>query len=422
MINERPLSQFQPLAKGLVKPVYSDYAFGNIPNTMHFLLTGERLGALLPDDCFGGEYPKPGKIVLCFVDSFGWEFWQDYRERFRTLRHVSEQGILSPISALFPSTTSASVTTLNFGVLPSQHAVYEWNIYVPAYGEVIQSLPFTPLGTHASDGCLAKGYDPAQLIAVRETVHQRLAKHGVRSMQFAHRQYANSSYNKIANAGADIIQHQTLAEALTQLKEALLDIPGKAFLSFYWASIDTIAHIHGPGTSYHKAEIISFWQTFDHVFRDIDAANTLYLFTADHGQVYADAKQTIYINELIPGFAELLAVSPTGNLIYPNGSPRDVFLHVKPDRYSEALDLLHRHLGDEALILPIETALGQGLFGPQPICAEFRRRLGDILILPYLGNFIWWRQPGLLENRFYGHHGGLTPQEVITVLGAITSL
>src|SRR5215467_8433342 len=142
MINGRALLQFQPLANGLVKPIYSDYAFGNIPNTIHFLLTGERLGTLLPDDCFGGVYPEPEKIVLCFIDSFGWQFWQDYQERFRTLRHVSEEGVLSPISALFPSTTSASVSTLNFGVLPAEHAVYEWNIYVPAYGEVIQSLPF----------------------------------------------------------------------------------------------------------------------------------------------------------------------------------------------------------------------------------------------------------------------------------------
>jgi hypothetical protein len=80
MINESPLSQFQVLSQGLVKPIYSDYAFGNIPNTVHFLLTGERLGALLPDDCFGGSYPKPKKIVLFFVDSFGWHFWQEYRD------------------------------------------------------------------------------------------------------------------------------------------------------------------------------------------------------------------------------------------------------------------------------------------------------------------------------------------------------
>jgi hypothetical protein len=51
-----------------------------------------------------------------------------------------------------------------------------------------------------------------------------------------------------------------------------------------------------------------------------------------------------------------------------------------------------------------------------------RRRLGDILVLPYLGRFIWWREPGRLENHFHGHHGGLTREEMTTLLGVIDRL
>ncbi len=422
MINDGPLARFAPLADGLIKPIYADYAFGNIPNTIEYLLTGARRGSLLPEDCFGGTYPRPQKVVLFFIDSFGWQFWQQYKSRFRTTARVVEKGTLTPISALFPSTTAGSVSTMNLGVLPAQHALYEWNIYIPAYGEVIQSLAFTPLGRHAPDACLRKGYDPGSLLEVHETVHQRLARHGVRSIQFAHRSYAGSAYNSVASVGAEMVRHGTLAEALVQLREAVVSTSGKALLGFYWAAIDSIAHTHGPGTSYHAAEIASFWRTFDDVFRDVDSADTLYLFTADHGHVRADARETIYINERIPELADCLPVSPTGNPIYPNGSPRDVFLHVRPERKAEVLDLLHRHFDDVGLIMPIETALEQGLFGPQPVSAELRRRLGDILILPYLGRFIWWRQPGLMENTFHGHHGGLSHEEVVTVLGAIDRL
>ena len=377
MIGSEPLKLFRPLAEGLLRPIYADYSFANIPTTIHYLLTGERLGALLPESCFGGAYPNPSKVVLFFINSFGWKFWHESQDRFRTTRRVAEQGTVTPISALFPSTTAASVTTLNYGVLPSQHALYEWNVYIPAYGEVIQTLPFMPLGRgHASGACRAKGYDPAHLVAVRETVHQRLAKHGVRSIQFAHGSYATSAYNKAAFAGAEVIAHHTLAEALVQLKEALAQVAGKAFFSLYWGAIDHTGHTYGPGTAYHNAEIVSFWQTFDHVFSGVDAADTLYLFTADHGHTYADAKQTIYINERIPGFAGLLPVSPTGNLIYPNGSPRDVFLHIEPERRAEALELLHRHLDDAAFILPMQAAIEEGLFGPEPPGAEFRRQAG----------------------------------------------
>src|SRR5690606_21962398 len=152
--------------------------------------------------------------------------------------------------------------------------------------------------------------------------------------------YANSAFNSIASAGAEMVRHSTLAEALVQLKEALLTVEGKALLGLYWASIDSIAHTHGPGTPYHAAEVASFWHTFDEVLHDLDSPDTLFLFTADHGHVHADARATIYLNERLPELADWLAVSPSGKRIYPNGSPRDVFLHVQPERREDAIALL----------------------------------------------------------------------------------
>lgn len=422
MINEGPLARFEPLGSALLKPIYADYAFANIPNTIHYLLTGEQLGPLLPADCFGGSYPRPEKIVLFFIDAFGWQSWREHLERFSITRRIAEEGVLTPISALFPSTTSASVSTMNLGVLPAVHALYEWNVYIPAYGEVIQTLPFTPLGSHGREECLRKGYDPAALLAVRETVHERLGRHGVRSLQFAHRNHANSSYNKMVSAGADIIPHGTLSEAMVQLKDALAGVKGKAWLNFYWASIDSVAHTYGPGSSFHAAEIASFWAAFDAILGGFDSPDTLYLFIADHDQVYARRDETIYINEQLPQIADCLPISPTGNPIYPNGSPRDLFLHLKPERRDDVLDLLRQHLGDIAHIITVDEALELGLFGPRPVSPELRRRLGDVLILPHDGQFISWRERGILENRFNGHHGGLAPAELISALGVIGKL
>ena len=422
MINEAPLARFAPLAGGLLKPIYADYSFANIANTIEHVLTGARPGPLLPADCFGGTYPRPRKVVTFFVDSFGWAFWRAHGERFRTTRTIAENGVVTPISALFPSTTAASVSTLNLGVPPSAHALYEWNIYIPAYGEVIQSLAFAPLGRYGQDACLQKGYDPAKLLEVHETVHQRLARHGVRSVQFSNRSYAGSAYNSVASVGAEVVRHGTLSEALVQLKDMLQQSQDSAWLGFYWASIDTIAHIYGPGTAHHAAEIASFWSTFDAVFRDVDSPDTLYLFFADHGQIFSDVKQTIYINKRFPEIADCLSVSPTGNPIYPNGSPRDVFLHVRPERRDAVLNTLQRGLDGIALVLPMDAVLAQGLFGTGPIAPELRRRLGDILILTFDGYFVWWKEHGVMGNAFNGHHGGLAPNELITVLGAIDKL
>src|SRR5262245_11800276 len=199
MINDAPLARFQPFGPALLKPIYADYSFGNIPNTLHYLLTGETLGPLLPEDCFGGAYPspRPEKVVLFFIDAFGWKFWQEHHERFPAMRRVTEDGVLTPISALFPSTTAGSVSTLNMGVLPAVHGVYEWNVYIPEYGETIQTLPFRPLGNDPAGTGIARGFDPGRLLAVSETMHQRLGSHGVRSIQFANASYADGVYNRI---------------------------------------------------------------------------------------------------------------------------------------------------------------------------------------------------------------------------------
>jgi Type I phosphodiesterase / nucleotide pyrophosphatase len=421
MINDHTLARFQPLGDHLLRPIYDDYAFANIPATLHFLLTGERIGTLLPPDCFGGSYPRPKKIVLFFIDSFGWTSWQRHAQQSRIMRNVVAKGVLTPISALFPSTTAASVTTLNLGTLPAEHAVYEWNLYVPAFGETIQSLAFSTLGRDAVS-CVSKGFDVGDMVVGRETMHHRLARHGVRSVQLAHRNYAHSPYNQIVSSGADVITHATLPEALVHLKDLLAADDEPALINFYWAGLDTSAHIFAPGSAVHEAEVLSFWATLDTLLAGVKSADTLFVFTADHGQIAGNKHETIYINERWPELADCLAISPTGQTIWPNGSPRDMFLHLKPQRREAVCAGLKQRLHGVAEVMPIEQALTAGLFGPRPVSAELRARLGDVLILPFAPHFVWWREPGISENPFNGHHGGLSADELITVFGVTSAL
>ena len=425
MINDHTLGRFAPLNAHLLKPIYEDYSFRNIPATVHRLLTGETTGPLIPPDAFGGSYPAPEKVVLVFVDSFGWQFWQRYLDQVETLGRVARDGILTPISALFPSTTAASVTTLNLGALPAQHGIYEWYMYVPAFGEVIQSLPFARLGEPPGSAA-TKGFQ-AQNLFTRpfETAHQRLGARGVRSFQIAHRSYVGSPYNTLASAGAEIVPYGTLAEGMVALDRLLNDVPGKAFINFYWPGLDAAAHTYGPGTTEHDAEVIAFWAVLDRLLgRGAPRSpGTLWLFTADHGHIHVPADETIFVNDRWPQLNRMLATSPTGQPILPSGCPRDMFLHVRPEHRDEALALLANGLRDVATVLSIDDAIAAGLFGePGTVSSGLRLRLGDVLVLPHPGQFVWWNAPGLLENRLNGHHGGLTPEELVTVLGVIGSL
>src|SRR6266702_1475387 len=60
-----------------VKPLYDSYCFSNIPQTIEFLLTGEGQSGL-PLDVFGSLPTRYDKVILFFVDAFGWRFFERY--------------------------------------------------------------------------------------------------------------------------------------------------------------------------------------------------------------------------------------------------------------------------------------------------------------------------------------------------------
>jgi hypothetical protein len=44
--------------------------------------------------------------------------------------------------------------------------------------------------------------------------------------------------------------------------------------------------------------------------------------------------------------------------------------------------------------------------------------VGNLVVLAYRHESVWWYEKGKFEQHYYGHHGGLTPQEMeIPLLG-----
>lgn len=403
------------LDPAFVKPTYAGRSFTAIPASIAGLL-GRGPIALAPETLAGlpGSYRA---VILVLVDGFGWRFFEKYADGYPALRRFLDHGTATKFIAQFPSTTAAHITCLHTGLAAGQSGLYEWNIYEPALDAIITPLLFSPAGTKAPDQLKGTGLDPALIYPAR-TVYPALAAAGIASYLLSHREYTPSTYSDAMYRGATaVIGCRTLPEALVNLRELLARQQGPAYYGLYFDRFDGLCHEYGPNSPQVEAELDTFLTALDRVlFARLGRSqrDTLFILTADHGEVETDPATTIYLNTnaRFAGIERYLKRNRRGEFLVAAGAARDFFLHVHAERLDEAQAFLAERLAGRAVVYRTSDLITAGFFGPQPPAPAFLARVGDLVILPYRGETVWWYEKDRFEQRFYGHHGGLTPQEM----------
>lgn len=403
-----------------LRPDYGQYSFAQIPNLVEMLL-GTRKGDDHPlaAAVLQRVNNRPKNVVLLMIDGFGYHQWLQYGERYPFLSRVLERGALMPITAIFPSTTSASVTTINSGLTPQEHGLIEWHLYLEELDEIIYTLPFTHLNAKEQhDSLLKRGVDP-RILFNGTSLHTRLRDHGVASHVVLRSAYAESAYSSVVQAGATIVQYESAPEMLVHLRWRLAAATERSYFYVYWDEVDHLSHRYAPHSEPYLAELNGLshllqTELLDKVDRKV-AENTVLLVTADHGHVVMKPEETMYLNEW-PEVTNALATSPAGRTIHPWGNTRDVFLKVRDDAAEETIAFLSDELAGKARVVRSQEEADAGLFGRGPEHPQFRKRIGNVLILPYEDTTVWYQYPGHEKSKHRGMHGGLSREEMLTVL------
>jgi hypothetical protein len=410
------------------RPLYDSYGFARLPATVRYLLLGQEQDRrqALPLEALG-ELARPYQnVVLLFIDAFGWHFFQQFADELPLLRRFRDQGRAFPITAQFPSTTACHVTCIHTGEPVGTSGVFEWYYYEPLAGTVIAPLPFCHAGDRQRDTLKKDGLTAADLFP-QTTFYQELAAQGVASHVFQHSNYTPATFSDHVFRGTEAVwPFDTLAEASTLLAEQLrTPAQGRKRYFFLYADpIDHIGHGYGPNSDTFAAEIDATFTLLERLFYQKAAGragDTLLLLTADHGQVPVDPRTTLYVNEL-PDLADLSShlrqAGRDGEVIRFGGSCRDLFLYVRDDSLKDIQARLARALEGRAEVWPVEELVQQGFFGPV-VTERLRQRLGNLVVLPYAGESVYWREPPRFDMHHRGHHGGLTPEEMDTGLYAL---
>ncbi len=403
------------------KPLYDTYCFSQIPQTIFHLLTGGGHNGL-PTSVLGDFPQRYDKVILLFVDAFGWQFFQQYQGQHDFLRRFVEQGVVSKLNSQFPSTTAAHVTTIQSGLPVNQSGVFEWYYYEPLVDEVIAPILFSVAGDKERNTLMKKGFNGDGLLP-DQTIYQRLGQHGVKSYVFQNILYMPSPYSDKTLAGAKVSLFRTIPEAMLNLADAVINADGPAYFFCYLDPIDTTAHYYGPGSRHLATEIGVLMNTLETALYQSMAGrggteNTLLLVTADHGQIGVNPETIIHLNRQIPEIRSFIKTNREGRLMTPAGSSRDLFLYVWDECVEDAHALLSEKLDGLAEVHRTAELIEQGFFGSGKPSPEFLSRVSNLLLLPMRNEQVWWDEEPFLKS-FRGMHGGMTPEEMETILLAL---
>ena len=412
MLNKKYLNDQTSFDQKLIKPRYNDYCFSNITSFILDQFNQTNLSKL-PKDVILNNNKSYQKIIFFLIDGLGWRFFEKYQNH-PFFEFIEKNGVVSKLTAQFPSTTAAHVTTIHTGLLVGEHGVFEWFYYEPKIDTIIAPLLYTTAyHNNQKDGLKNFPIKPKDIYP-QKTFYQLLKKSGINSFIFQHREYTPSSYsNWVFRGSTKIFPYKTITEAIVNLFDILSEEKEKSYYFLYFDKVDSISHQYGPSSRQTEEEILIFLDLMERLFlKEFQKQKeVLFLLTADHGQMEVSPKNTFYLNKKVKKIKKWLKTNKNGQLLAPSGSPRDMFLYIKEEFLDEAFSYLSKKLSGIALVYKTKDLIEEGFFGKK-ISKNFLKRVGNLVLLPFDNQTIWWYEKGIFEQRFFGHHGGLSREEM----------
>lgn len=393
-------------------PDYEGLCFANVPDTVLSVLGGAARRPL-PESVFDGVETDAENVVVVLLDGFGYENWRRFEAENAVLSSLAERGTVTPLTSIYPSETTAAITTMHTGRQPVEHGLLGWFQYVRELDEIVLPLPFTTLDDEPATEVFDEGADP-RLLLDTETVYQRAGAAGIDSILVQPEAFEGQPYDSRVNQGAKTQPYDDLPEMARQTREALELADGPTYVFSYVPDLDAVGHEHGNDSPEYRTTLGTITDHLQREFERLDpetAERTLLVVTADHGQVDTDPERNVDLGGLdVEGH---LRRDDSGQPIQAVGGPRNLQFHVREGHVADLRDELESNL--DVRTFTREEYEELGLFGDREPAARFEERAPDLVAIPR--ELIVWYDDGHLED--IGEHGGLNPTEMLVPFAAV---
>jgi hypothetical protein len=388
-----------------VLPNYEQFNIANIGSVVGTIFSFKPLIKHRFPGNFIEDYSGVEKVVLFIVDGLGFNRLVTHMEKSKSSFYdLSDRGTLKTLLSTFPSTTSTALTGIFTGLTPSEHGVLGFNMFVPEYGLIFNTLDMEPIIGYSS------GIDLAEFLASKSTPWPPMLRDaGAKVKTLTRRNLIGSGLSRLIHRHQDLVGYALASDMMVQVRR-LLEQPGSLFLCvYYYAGFDTLEHSYGPYSEEASAELQSIesllkGQLIDKLSADAKQ-KTMLLVTADHGVV--DAMQAHFLNDqrIVDNF-----------LFPPTGDMRAAYFFPKYGQEEKLKETLEGNLQGFSII-PSKDLIELGAFGRVKDQNRLQTVVGALTALSRSKNVILYPyHPGERLQSVYGAHGGMTPEEMLVPL------
>jgi hypothetical protein len=282
-------------------------------------------------------------------------------------------------------------------------------MWLKEYGLVANMVNHSAAAFGGDPGGLRRaGFRPESFLPV-PTLGSHLARYGVSAHSFQHHTLTHSGLSTMLMSGVENYPYLTQADLWVSLGDLLEKWNrGKLYVNVYWSELDLLEHRFTSGDRRPINEFVQFSRQLESFIDNLSKESrkeTLFLFSADHGQIPTPPDpQRELVNH--PRLNSWLSIQPTCE-------NRLAFLYLRPGTEPALRDYVHSVWGDDFQLVSSKAALESGLFGRGDFHPSIADRTGDIVAIAHNGAFWWW---GNRENRQVSRHGGLSREEMLVPL------
>lgn len=364
---------------GFVEPAYGSRSLADVIPAV-----AAALGHPLGDPPTDLTLPAGPAYVVFLVDGLGAHLLTRHAHAAPFLSSLHDER--RTLTAGVPSTTATSLASLGTGLPPGAHGLVGFTSRVPGTDRLLNALRWD------------KSVDPVEW-QPHDTTFTRLAALGVTVTSVNKRGFRDSGLTISSQRGAAYVGADKVGERIAATVEASRARPSLTYV--YDGDLDWTGHRFGVASSHWLQQLAMVDAEAEQLREALPSAVRL-LVVADHGMIDATAEGRIDIDDH-PELGDGLALV--------GGEARFRHLYASRGAIDDIVAIWRAMLGERAVVLTRDEAIGRGWFGP--VDPRVRPRLGDVVVACTGDTAILSTSAFPYEAKLVGLHGSLTPAEML---------